>query len=285
MREDALDRDQRQVAEVLVVDGVELHALDQAQQVRELHRDRAARGEQVFHAADEVVDVGHVGQHVVAQQQVGLAVFAGDVGGGGPAHEAHRRRDTLADGHLGDVGGRLDPQHRDAGGDEVLEQVAVVAGDFHHAAVRAQLEAIRGHHGVTARMFDPARRVGREVGVLAEDRVRRHELLQLHQVAVVADVGVQRVEGLHVAELVRRDVRLAQRAHAQIDEAGAQRRLAEAAFEGGGACRHVGRIGGSGRRLRAVAQAPRRLVQRVTVSQTGLARLVDITAAAIASGR
>ena len=43
-REDALDREEREVGEVLVVDRVELVLLHQPQQVRELHRDRRRSG-------------------------------------------------------------------------------------------------------------------------------------------------------------------------------------------------------------------------------------------------
>jgi hypothetical protein len=55
------------------------------------------------------------------------------------------------------------------------------------------------------------------------------ELLQLHQEAVLADVGVQRIERLHLVELLDGDVRLAQRRHAEVDEGISQRFATEAA--------------------------------------------------------
>ena len=174
---------------------------------------------------DEVVDVGHVGQHVVAQQQVGLAVLARDL-----ARAARGRRSgpwsgtPFSTAASRDVGRRLDAQHRHAARDEMLQQVAVVAGDLHHLAAGPSLQRLDRHLGVAPRMLDPAGRVGREVGVLGEDLLRRDELLQLHQEALVADVGVQRIERLHLVQLLGRDVRLAQRRHAEIDEGRGERR-------------------------------------------------------------
>ena len=50
---------------------LELHLADQAQQVRELHRDHPARFQQHGETGDEVVQVGDVRQHVVADEEVG----------------------------------------------------------------------------------------------------------------------------------------------------------------------------------------------------------------------
>src|SRR6266705_75388 len=81
VRKDPFDRHERQVAEVLVVDGVELVVGYQPRQMRELHGDHAMRRQQELHATDKIVDVRHMGQHVVAEQQVGPTVFGGDLCG------------------------------------------------------------------------------------------------------------------------------------------------------------------------------------------------------------
>ena len=72
---------------------------------------------------------------------------------------------------LGHVGGRLDAEHRHAQRQEVLQQIAVVAGKLDDEAVRPEPQPILDHVAVGARVLDPARRVGREVGVLREDVV------------------------------------------------------------------------------------------------------------------
>ena len=68
MREYSLHGEQRQVREVLVIDRVELGFFDEPQQVRELDADHTLLRENDREAADEVVDVRDVRQHVVAHQ-------------------------------------------------------------------------------------------------------------------------------------------------------------------------------------------------------------------------
>ena len=69
--EHATHGEQREVAEVLVVDRVELALLDQTQQVRELDGDHAGGLEQDLHPGNEVVEIRHVSQDVVGEQQIG----------------------------------------------------------------------------------------------------------------------------------------------------------------------------------------------------------------------
>jgi hypothetical protein len=147
--------------------------------------------------ATKSLSVGHVGEHVVAEQQVGLAVPAFDraaapaapknsVSVGMPFSRAPRH-----------VGGRLDAEHgmpmrRSAG-----------AGSrrcwrSRPPAVGAEAEAFPHHQPrIAPRVLHPAVRERGEVGVLGEDLAGRDELLQLHEEAVLADVRAQRVERLH----------------------------------------------------------------------------------------
>ena len=94
------------------------------------------------HAGDEVVEVGDVGEDVVGDQQVGAAALGHEPGGELAAEELDDGLDAPLPGDLGDVGGGLDAERRDAALDEVLEQVAVVAGELDHQAVRAEPEAL-----------------------------------------------------------------------------------------------------------------------------------------------
>ncbi len=111
----------------------------------------------------------------------------------------------------------------------MLKQVAVVAGELHHLAVRAQPEALDHRVHVVARMCDPGVRIRREVGVFREDLLRRHELLELHQETVLADTDMERVEGLHLAEPLSGNVALAKWRHAEVDEGMAEGSRAETA--------------------------------------------------------
>src|SRR6267154_4301636 len=67
-------------------------------------------------------------------------------------------------------------------------------------------------------MLEPAVGVRREIGVLAENLLRAHVLLQLGQKTAFADVDVERIERLHLIRLLRAHVTLAQGGHAEIHE-------------------------------------------------------------------
>ena len=111
-------------------------------QVRQLHRHDALRREQVRMPADEVVQVRHVSQHVVgdsrsawlrrrpARRPVAPEEFAR------PSRSPARARRR-------DVGRRLDPERGNAACDDVLEQVAVVAGDLDRRGSRARCRSAR----------------------------------------------------------------------------------------------------------------------------------------------
>src|SRR5690606_18952265 len=79
-------------------------------------------------------------------------------------------------------------------------------------------------------MLDPAVGVRREVWIVGtEDDVSRDVFFELHQKAALADVDYQRIERLHPVELVRGDLRLAERRHAEIDHPELQGPCAKAA--------------------------------------------------------
>ncbi len=214
---------------MLVIDRVELILVDQPLQVWELHGHHAAGLQQQLHAPDEIVQVRHVGQDVVSKQQIRLAVALCDFTRRLAAEKLHFAADALLPCDCGNVGRRFDAQHRHVARDEVLQEVAVVAGDLDDEAAVADFETAAHSLGIPACMVDPGIRVGGEIGVFGEYIGRRHELLELHQPALVAQERVQRVKGLRRAELPCLNVRLTQRRHAQIDETVPQGRRTESA--------------------------------------------------------
>ncbi len=131
-----------------MIDGVELVVLDELHQVRELHRDRAVRRQQLFHSGHEVVEIGDVSQDVVADQEIGGPAPASEVHGDGSAEELDVRGDATGFGNLRHVGGRLDSQYVEAASHKVLEQVSVVRRNFHNPAVLAQAEALNRRVGI-----------------------------------------------------------------------------------------------------------------------------------------
>ena len=73
-----------------MIDGVELVLRHQPQQVGELHGQHAGRGEEDLQPRHEVVQVRHVGEDVVADQQVGPRPSADQFAGGRRAEERAR---------------------------------------------------------------------------------------------------------------------------------------------------------------------------------------------------
>ena len=67
------------------------------------------------------------------------------------AEELDQRRDPLRLGDPGHVGRRLDAQHGDAPLDEILQQIAVVAGDLDHPALLRPGRAIDHRRHVAPR--------------------------------------------------------------------------------------------------------------------------------------
>jgi hypothetical protein len=220
---------------VLVVDGVELVLLDELLQVRELDGDNTLGPEQRGDASDEAVQVGHLGQDVVADDQVGHGPLADELRCELGAEELREGGDALLLGHLRHVEGRLDAEDGDALRDEPLEQVAVVAGQLDGQAVGRELQPLGDPLDVVATVGEPRVRVRREVRVLGEDVLGSDVLLELHQEALLADVDPQGIERLHGVDPAGLDVALAQRRHAQVDEGVSQVRTAEAARPAGGA--------------------------------------------------
>ena len=93
----------------------------------------------------------------------------------------------------------------------MLEQVTVVAAELDDQAPRVQGQALADRVRVPARVADPTVGIRREVRVVGEDVGRGDVLLQLHEQALLADVDVERVEGLHLVQVARVEERLAQR--------------------------------------------------------------------------
>ena len=227
--EDVRDRREREVREMLVVDRVVQKPFEEAEQVRELEGRRPVVAEQHLRAGNEIVQVGDLGKHVVAHDQAGALALLDQALRRGTTEEVHERWHSPLLGGLRNVGRRIDPENRYAGADEVLEQVAVVRSELDDEVLRAQTKTLADHLHVLPCMLDEGRRIRREVRVLGEDLVRRHERLELDEVAPLAGEDMKREERLHVPDLLRTDEALAERRHAKVDDRQLERCAAEAA--------------------------------------------------------
>jgi hypothetical protein len=100
----------------------------------------------------------------------------------------------------------------------VLEEVAVIRSELDHERLLPELEPLADHLNVRAGVLDPRRRVRRKIPVVVEDLVDRHEGLELDEEAALAHEDLQRIERLHLPDLVGPQEVLAQRRHAEIHE-------------------------------------------------------------------
>lgn len=218
-----------EVREVLVVDRVVLDRLQQAQQVRELEGDRTFVPQEDPRAGNEVVQVGDLGEHVVADDQAGAPLLGRQLPGGLPAEEGDESRHAAFLGGGGDICRGVDPQDLYARAHEVLEEIPVVRGNLDDEVGRAEIESVSNHLDVEPRVLDPGRRVGGEVRVLREDLVGGDERLELNEVTALAGKDVQRIERLHPPKLVSAEIALAERRHPEVDNCQPKRRTAESA--------------------------------------------------------
>jgi hypothetical protein len=139
-----------------VIDRVELVSLHQSHQMRKLHRDNAAGLERDLHAGNEIVQIRHLGQYVVSDQQIGLLSPSNEVSCGIGPEKTAPGRNLFRAGCLRDVRSRLDSKDRNPRPDEVLKQLTVVARELDHEAPVIQIETLSDGLGICARVFDPA---------------------------------------------------------------------------------------------------------------------------------
>jgi hypothetical protein len=111
----------------------------------------------------------------------------------------------------------------------MLEQVAVVARDLGHQAGLGQAEPLGHGVGIPLGVRHPGVGVRGEVGVVGEDVFPGYVGGKLHEQAGLAQQHVQRIEGFRVVQLRGREVALAQRGHAKVNEGAAEAAAAETA--------------------------------------------------------
>ncbi len=217
--EELVQRRHREVAEVLVVDGVELPLVDEVEQVGTLDDRHTVVGEQQVDAVDESVEVLDVREDVVAQKHVSLLPLLFQLARQVRGEEGVHRLDTRFLGHLRGPLGGIDPQHRDPGFDEVPEHVAVVAGGLDHQRVGPETAPLDDVAGAVAEVLHEPGRDAREVGVvLTEEHFRIHRLQDLHQGAVLAEGGRQGDHVLGLVLVLGAKQAVGQRRRAEVEE-------------------------------------------------------------------
>ena len=136
--EERVERGQGEVAQVLMVDGVELVPLHEVAHVGHFEDGLAVVGEKEREAFEEAVRVGRVGEHVVGDHEVGARALGHQGLGEIAGEELAPRLHANPLGGAGGTGRRVDTEHGDAALCEVAEEVAVIARQLDHQAIRTE---------------------------------------------------------------------------------------------------------------------------------------------------
>ena len=97
--------EERTIREMLVVDGVVLVLVDETGEMGELERRCSARCQEPLDAADEVIEIGDLGEDVVPDDQIGTCSLGGYSLGDCGSEEVDERGDASLLGARSDVGG------------------------------------------------------------------------------------------------------------------------------------------------------------------------------------
>ena len=152
---DLFRRDERKIREMLVIDRVVLSLLHQSQQVRKLQRRHSLRLQNGPDAAHEIVEVRHLRQDVIADHQVSLLCLAHHFLGGLAAEKPDQRWHALFNRHPCHVGGGFNSQRWDSLPDEVLQQIAVVAGQLDDQTLFVEVEPNDNHVHIVSGVLQP----------------------------------------------------------------------------------------------------------------------------------
>ena len=107
---------------MLVIDRVELVLVDEPLKMRELERDHTVRRQKMRHPCGEVVEIGDLRQHIVADDEVGPPTLGHESLRELQAEELDKSGNILLARHCGHVGGRLDADHGNTQRQEVLKR-------------------------------------------------------------------------------------------------------------------------------------------------------------------
>lgn len=198
---------EREVAEVFVVDRVELQPVDEFAKVGNLDRYDAAIARKGAQALDETVKVGDVGKHIVRDHEVGRTALGDEHPGEFGVEKLVHRLDPALACRPRDVPRRLNAEHGDTGVGEELQQVAVVTRRLDDEGALGEPETIPHLPRECPRMRDERLGERGEVWILAEERLRRYRLCDLDERAARAAHDVERKAVLGRIGLVHERVR------------------------------------------------------------------------------
>src|ERR1700738_3768990 len=96
---------------MLVIDGVELVLVNEPLKMGELERDHTIRSQQMHHSRSEIVEIGDLGEHIVANDEVCPPTLGHELLCELPAEKLDEGRNILLARGFCHIGGRLNASH------------------------------------------------------------------------------------------------------------------------------------------------------------------------------
>src|SRR5215471_795004 len=140
--EKLVQRDYREIAEMLVINGVELAAVDHVPDVRHLESRQSVFLQQRVDSLYEAMGIGHVSEDVVTDDQIGALASRLQLRRQLARKKRGQRGHACCSRSLSLLAGRIDAEHRHSFFHEILEEVAIVARQLDDQAAGTQFQAI-----------------------------------------------------------------------------------------------------------------------------------------------
>jgi len=182
-------------------------------------------------ACNKVVDIRHMSQDIIGDDKVRSAALLPQAPRGLRAEKRDLGRNLPeVPGRPCTIRGWVNTETGNATLHEILQQIAIVAGDLDYARRRIKRKALHRLIDELACMPEPAFGHRRKIDILAvEMRFRPLEIIELDQPAGITDETSQWIEFLAERCLVGANERIRNRRHAKIHENRGQWRAARAA--------------------------------------------------------
>ena len=129
--ENLLDAEKGEIGEMLMINRVELNLLNEPDQMGKFHRNGAAGFQRRFQPSHKIVEIGIVGQHIVADDQIRLSPLLLHFFPIDPVEKGDFRGNAVCQGHRRRILGRFNTENGNVIFFEILQKITVIAGNLH----------------------------------------------------------------------------------------------------------------------------------------------------------
>ena len=131
---------------MLVINRIKFTMIHQVHHIRRFDHRHTIILENGVDAGDKTIQVRHMGQHIVGQEDICPFTRFSQLGCQFTAEESNQGRHTGSAGCFSRGLGWVNPQHRDALLHEILEHIAIIAGCLNHQTLAIERATIFTAH-------------------------------------------------------------------------------------------------------------------------------------------